>query len=465
MNRKYFIWILFVVLAFASTDVVSQDFVQKDPGEVTNDAKREEIQRYFGYELLLYRYLSLPYDVSVNVNQQANSVDIGIIYILFIPILFLLLLSKRRWIQILTIVYLIFTWSISTSNAFIYSFSKNNVAVNPGSIRSYLKNVSFSDEPFTHMLAWIYQLSLTLYKPLGALGNAVSGDSDYVTYPLIFTAFILISLFLSNFIESFKTKKKLFVAFFWSYSFYWFAFSGGIPWYGNILFLLGLFMIPLLSERLSETSPVESRIINKAFIILGCVWIFFAMALRTSDIQPMMDRKFFAKGVFNPVYYDYATGKIDIDKSLDIIYPEISKAFKKINDDKKAYVLRIGTSFNYFIDNNNQRVVMDNQLGLFHELYKRYTGKLELVDVLKSSGFKYIILDLNTATIDFTPDKSLTSKYAEVLNFAINNPYLKLLATDRVVGNKGANGQMVYTRNIYGEHIEVFGRYAIFEIV
>ena len=116
---------LFMLFLFTGSveDTHAQSNVKEASENIVNDAKREEIQRYFGYELLLYRYLSLPYDVSTNVNQQGNFVDIGVLYILFIPILIVLLLRRRIWIQILVIVYLFFTWIISTSNSFVFSNS------------------------------------------------------------------------------------------------------------------------------------------------------------------------------------------------------------------------------------------------------------------------------------------------------------------------------------------------------
>jgi len=460
-RRRHIIFLLALLfIGFNAPELTSQS---ASSDEIINDSKREEVQRYFGYELLLYRYLSLPYDVSVNVNQQGNFVDIGVLYILFFPLLIVVFLSRKRWGQLLAIGYLLFTWVIATSNAFVFSVSQGNIPGTRASIASYLSSVRFVDEPFGKMAAWLYQLSLFIYQPFERFGNMVSGDSDHITYPVIFSGFVLLSLLIAHLTQRRKPKVKGFIAFFWAYSFYWFAFSGGIIWYGYILLLMGVLVIPFLIGKLEERGFTQAARVQKLFVICGVLWLFFALAYRTSDIQPMMDKKFFAKGLFNPVYYDYAAGKIDEETSLDLIYPGVTKAFAKVNSDN-AYILRVGTSFNYFLKNNHKRVIMDNQLSLFHRLHTRYPDNLTKVDVLKASGIKYIFLDLNTASIDYTPDKSLTSKYSEILRFVVNNPYLKMLSTDRVVGNRNTNGQMIYTRNIYGEEIHQFGRYAIFEI-
>ena len=465
LRFKYILLLILFVLPGSIEDACSQESVQEATENIVNDAKREEIQRYFGYELLLYRYLSLPYDVSINVNQQGNFVDIGILYLLFIPVLIILLLRRRIWIQILAIVYLFFTWIISTSNSFVFSPALGKINSDPSSLNSYLDTTNASSEFVAYFVAKLYSFSHFLYQPLAKLGNSISGNSDYISYPIIFTGFVLVSLAIAKFLENKNVKTKSFIAFLWVYSFYWFAFSGGIVWYGYITLLLGLFLIPVLIRFLEGQDRIAANIIHKAFIICGLIWIFAAVAYRTSDVNPWIDRKFFGKGIFNPVYYDYATGKTNKTKSLDAIYADISKAFTRINQDKEAIVLRIGTSFGYFINNNHKRVVIDNQLGLFHELNKRYPDRNILTQVLKASGIKYIMLDLNTATIDNTPDQSLTLKYREILIYVVNNPSLRLLATDRVVGTKDQNGQMIYSRQMLGETVYQNGRYAIFEII
>ena len=57
-----------------------------DLNSIENDLKREEVQRYFGYENLLFRYFTLPYDISVNVNQQGRFVDIGFFLLALLPL-------------------------------------------------------------------------------------------------------------------------------------------------------------------------------------------------------------------------------------------------------------------------------------------------------------------------------------------------------------------------------------------
>ena len=72
MRRISYISILVLILSFVD-GVVAQN-----NNALLSDTKREEIQRYFGYEVLPIRYLSLPYDAGINTNQSGDFVDIGL---------------------------------------------------------------------------------------------------------------------------------------------------------------------------------------------------------------------------------------------------------------------------------------------------------------------------------------------------------------------------------------------------
>ena len=65
------------------------NFLKKETGGQENTAKSEEIQRYLGYESGFPRYLSLPYDLTMNSNiKLERGLNIGFLFFLFLPILF-----------------------------------------------------------------------------------------------------------------------------------------------------------------------------------------------------------------------------------------------------------------------------------------------------------------------------------------------------------------------------------------
>lgn len=432
--------------------------------EYIGDTKREEIQRYFGYELLLYRYLSLPYDVTVNTNQTSSFVDVGFLIILFLPILLLILLRRKKVAFFLFLFYLTFLWIISTSNSYVFSHAVAKVELRDGALNKYLNSVDFAQEPLDQIVGYIHNFSLLLYTPLKTIGEAISGDSDHVTYPIIFLLFVLVSYFLARYLKDSEVHSKFFYGFCWIYGLYWLIFSGGIIWYGYILiFVLYLLLFKLFSQPFIKEFFL-SKVLWVLFIGLGIFWCTIASVDRISHIRRNIPEEHLGKGMLHLEFYDYAYQKVSKDQVLEQSAPNLGNALKKINNDIDSYVLRIGTSFTYFIEKNNERVFKDNQMGLFHPAYARYENKDELVDVFMASNFKYIIVDLNTTNIDNTPGKTLTKKYNQLMDFVSNNPRVQLIATDRVV-SYNEDGQTKYYNALSGGKEAFPGSYAIFELI
>ncbi len=449
--------------SFLSVDLVGQG--NPNPEESINSTKREEVQRYFGYELLLYRYLSLPYDASINVNQSGNFVDIGLVFIVFFPLLLLIGASRNKLSLIMSSFYLFFTWIISTSNSFIFSPSKQKINSGVSEIDAYLSQVTFGHEPLAHLVCYMYKISLAIYQPFLIIGKAISGNSDYITYPLFFAIFILISLKLLSYFSRVNHDQKYFLTLFWVYSFFWLVFSGGIVWYGNILLLMGLFAISIFINNESKISPKSRKVLKNSFVGFCIIWLLLGTVVRVSNIMPYQKAEDLGTGLYNPIFYEYATGKLNKSESVGVIYNDIDKAIAKINNESKSKIWKVGTTFSYFINKNNKRIISDNQLGAFKILRKRFPENIDLVNFFRANNIKYIMVDLNTHRLDNTPNKTLTKKFADLVYFVYNNPNMNLIATDRVVGNKNLKGETIYTRNINGEIIQTFGRFAIYEIL
>ena len=460
LSLRLVLMVLFISLSI-QTNVLCQD--KKEKYE-SYDTKREEIQRYFGYELLLYRYLSVPYDLSVNTTMNTNFVEVGFLFIVFIPILLLLLLVKKPIYYWLFFMYLAFLWVISTSNSFVFSHQKAKVDTTTTALDSYIDEVAFSQEPLDIIVAKIHIASRFIYSPLERIGYAISGDQDHITYPFLFMWLIILSLGLLHFTKGLDKNLRYFFALSWLYFFYWATFGGGIIWYGYILIPLFYVVIFKLFDVVRRTNFTTHKILYPIFIALSVFWIFMASVDRVSYIQPNITAEHLGKGIFNPVFFDYACGKITESEAIDKMYAGIGSALTQINSDKDSYIWRVGTSMTYFIDNNSTRVVKDNQLGLFHPLDYTYPDKEELVDVMKTSNFKYLIIDLLTPTIDQTPNLTLSTKYNNLIDFVSNNPRVKLLATDRIL-YRNNNGREETFYGFSTQNVKYNGRYAIFEFI
>lgn len=450
-----------LVIIFLVGDINAQ--TDQTNTEVESDSKREEVQRYFGYELLLYRYLTLPYDVSLNVNEHGSFVEIGFLYVLFFPVL-LLFLSRKKLLYYLGILFFtLFSWIISTSNSFIFSHTKGKIDTSLDAIDKYIAASENSQESVSLLMAGITKFSLLLYKPFLALGEAISGNKDGVTYPVIIILFLLGSILLNYITRNEKRSHRLFYTLFWTYSFFWFAFSGGIIWYGYILLFLGIFILNMLLRKLENEEPRIGKYLKYAFLGFGSIWIFLGFVSRLSSIQDISYPSEIGKGLMNAAFYEYGLGRIEKNEALDRAYPNVSTGLKAINNDPEALVWRVGTSLTYFINNNTERVFMDNQLGAFYEIHRKYPNRNDLIDVFKASDVRYIIVDLHTAQIDKTPQKTLTEKYRQLLLFLMDNPRAQLLATDRVLKTKNVNNNIDYFYGVFGE-VYQFGSYAIYQL-
>jgi hypothetical protein len=428
------------------------------------DTKREEIQRYFGYEILLYRYLSVPYDVSVQANQTGNFVEIGFLLIIFMPLVLLILFMRKPVYYWLFLLYLIFLWIISTSNSWMFSHQKSKIDTTPENLTQYIQEVSFQREPLDMVAGRIHLVSQTLYKPFKSIGEIISGNEDYITYPILFLFFVLMSIGIIRMTGMLTHKLKLFIALTWLYYFYWTTFGGGIIWYGYILILLLYISLIKLFELVKQQNAFLYKLLYPTFVGVAIFWIVMASVDRISNIQPNVTADNLGKGIFNAVFFDYACGKIDKNEAIAKMYPNSGDAIARMNSDKDNYIWRVGTSMTYFIENNNERIVMDNQLGLFHPLNYTYPDKEELVEVMKASNFKYLIVDLQTATIDITPNKTLTKKYNNLIEFVTNNPKAKLIGTDRILARIN-NGKQENYYGFSGDQVYYNGRYAIFEFI
>ncbi len=452
---------LFLVLALIIlfSMMAVESYAQNKQG----DSKREEIQRYFGYETLMYRYLSIPYDVSMNINVRGDFTNVGFLYLLLIPLLFMIKYRRKKWVAIGMPLLLILLFIMSSSNGFILE-DKNSQLIGNLDGKHHYKYVD--GEAFsTKVVKSMYNLNNTLYTPLKYIGNKISGNRDYITYPLVLLLFLGFS-FLLYFQFRFQSKWYVFLvaSLFWIFSFFWYILSSGIIWYGFLAFLLGLICMVLLLPSNEEDTKVASYTRIGFYSLFG-LWICVGLISRMSNINPSTPIPLLGQTMLNNVFLNQMVGNINETQTVDYFYKDLSNVLKKVNLEDKSLVYRVGTSFTYFIRNNHNRVFLDNQLGFFRRLEKRIPSKIERSEILKAYGFKYLIIDLNTPSLDNTPEKSLVDKFNGLIDFVYKNPKVRLLTTNRqvkVIKDGEVTNQTAF--DVFGK-VEVYGSFAIYEIL
>ncbi len=436
------------------------------------DTQREEIQRYFGYEILPFRYLSLPYDASVNANENALSIEIGFIYFAFLPLLVLLYFYHKTWFRILILLTILFVWIIGSANSYVFSFEGVIHPSGRNEMVDYLLSpISFLKEPSAHITAYFYYLSSLVYDPIESLAELVSGDEDFITYPLLVLLLLVSYYILHRELRNVSIANRIIVSVFWLFFFLWLKFSAGIVWYGFAMLTIGLVLILKLIQIGNPKFPRATTFLRYLFFINCSIWISGAILLRFGEVNNNAEASDLGKAMFNQIFYKYQIGELDDYGVLTQLYTGgFEKALARMNSENESRILRIGTSFSYFIKENSKRVFIDNQLGLFEKVRSEIKDKEDVIEAFESSGFKYIIVDVNTPFIDDTPEGTLRKKYDRLIFTIRDNPKLKLIATNRIFAEKMPNGQNKLYYRMFPDktkNMEIFygGQYGIYEII
>ncbi len=426
-----------------------------------NTAVREEIQRYMGYEVLPARYLSLPYDSTMNTNVGGNFIDITFLLLMLIPVFFLLGYRENPIGSLIFMVICSTLFIISLANTSIYTFKKDGALQEMATsqeLKEYAQATDLFDAPSTVMLVQIKRLANWCYTPFDYVFNSFSGDRDFITYPILLLLFIGGFFIIESRTKQHSIERRALFLFIYFYSFLWLLLTAGIIWYGYLMIALGIpVCIYPLTQLTSKTSPFQKGLFWATSGIL-VLWLAMMVSYRFSNyIYKSPNTK---EQLFDTATIQYQTGEYSKQDLLNHFFPNFDAARQLINKEDTSLVYRVGTVLPFFIKKNDRRVLIDNQLGLFNQLLNRYQKKYELTMVFRESGFRYILYDLRTASIDQTPEKTLTQKNKSFLQFLYQNEYLELIGTNRKI--RLPDGREDY--EVFGNEIIDYGTFAIYRI-
>lgn len=104
-----------------------------------------------------------------------------------------------------------------------------------------------------------------------------------------------------------------------------------------------------------------------------------------------------------------------------VLYPD--------KDEKNTSpIYRIGTFLTYFIDNNRSRFYDDSLVMNFGKFFYD-SNPNTTIERMKKLGLKYLLVDLNAATIDKDPRHDLTKRFEQLLS-TFRSDKLELIQTD-----------------------------------
>ena len=433
--------------------------------DLQNTAVRVEVQRYMGYEILPVRYLSLPYDLTMNANEQVQLLDIGVLLLIFVPIVLLLgFRDKPRmqgWVMLSCMLLLV----ISTANGIITNLDMAPFHTSAQALEEYLQKTAFPDAPTGVLMAGFYQFFTAIYSGIQHLLSLVSGDRDAVTYPLLLLVFVLF----------FQVTKKRFAGreawmqglsvFLYVYLFFWLILSSGIVWYGLLTFpLLTLLVFKSIKQEAHPQGLLEKVSLYSFYFVVGA-WLLMGFANRFSNIKiaSFNTDSLVGKRLYDPAFVKYQVGDYTEAQVTDAFYANLNQAVQTMNQETNSLIYNVGTRFNFFIRENDKRVFKDNQLDFFQQIYSKHSASGQVIPMLKQSGFKYIMVDFNTPTLDNTPEQTLVGRYKTLMAFLVNDPDLEVIATNRIV-KIVTDGKEQDQYGIYGGPGQNPGSFAIFEI-
>ena len=110
----------------------------------------------------------------------------------------------------------------------------------------------------------------------------------------------------------------------------------------------------------------------------------------------------------------------------NLLYGQI--VHPKEDNKNPAILLRIGTFLTYYVSENRSRYLDDSLLFEFNR-YLYDTNPQVTIERLKTLGIRYVLMDLNAATIDRDPARNLTKRYESLLQ-TVKDPGFSLITTD-----------------------------------
>ena len=455
--RKHFLALtILVVLCMPN---LSAENVQSNSDESTG--LREEIQRYFGYEELLYRYVTLPYDLNSNTNQQGTFVDLGYLLLAILPLIILSFLSSKRWVFYLGITIFILYLFIGFRYSFIQDINNNRYNPAQGDLMLTYEVSRWDGWILQH----IYQLAGWIINPIVDYINTFKGVHGKITYPFMFLIFAAGLFGITK--TKVKSDSKFIAMALFGFGFLWWLLSGGIIWYGYLMIPIGLMFI---FKGMNMNKDLFSQSIIKWIIGISIfIWMIMAVFLRISSINMVNyattnDHSQLGKHIVEPRIFPHTIGNADYNSSLELLSKNLSIAIHHLNrDDGKIY--KAGTSLDFDIKNNNFRIIEDNSLSYFKRLVDRHQTRTAVTEEFKRQEVKYILLDLMMPTLDRTPEKTLTEKYVTIINFLRDNAGLNLITTDRLVRSNRTDGSKYEHYHLTGDEYLIPGTFILYEVI
>lgn len=394
-------------------------------------ARREELQRYLGFESGLPLYLSLPYDLTMNVNfPDKTYLDIGFLFLLILPLLFFGngVENQKKNIALLIVFELILLIAIGAAYGGLDGFDhqvasqeiKDLIAGQPAIFAKPFGAVYYGLMSLLFLMTSLLTPLLNLFTGMNIVGVMIS--------LLALTGFLYWASRprLQQMPKGFKAFCSLLLA----CLFIWLLLGNGIPWYAFPA-------LPLLPVLMTYYFDQPSRLYGASY--QGVVHYFMACSFSLYLLMTLFLHFSLPGGgsriekFLHTPFMNYAGQKMTQQETLGKFNAFYPQAIDMINHYPTNNVFRVGTYLSYHIYNNDRRVFENNQLGFYGRVMNQVRRPEDFLRILKENDFKFVLYDLKSAGIDKTPDKSLLKKNQEFINLLLNSNDARLVLTDNIV--------------------------------
>lgn len=426
----------------------------------SGQSQNEDLWRYFGYDKWINNYLKLPPNLTFQKNQPGEFTDITYIFLAFIPIIFLFIRWRKNYFPIAAwVLSIILFWYYFTNS---WSKILGNIFAVENLLWWYLVLIiiNISIVWFSHFtldesidenkkikelivflgiywflfavsafgIVWygivIYYVFFALIGLAGisfiAYKEEDRKDEDTfwlkVTLTVIFSIFIAIYFLRSSFPHWWNNLRE---AVWYSEFKYWLltqeeAIFGYRQDYTNSIAAMNIKDTTILIQKAKEKAKTET--LRNLFASEKFEWI--SVRDFTSVLFSLQSTK--DKAVQN-----------DAKQVADFIYKSVlyprEYAKELVNT---GGIYRIGTFMTYLINQNRERYLDDSLIFLFDTFFYDKDPSVT-AERMKKMWIKYLLVDLNAATIDKDPRRALTNRFEELL-LTMKSTKLNLVDTDNI---------------------------------
>lgn len=421
----------------------------------------EDMWRYFWYENWVNNYLKLPWNLTMQSNQGWEYTEITYIFLALIPIILVFLAYKNylfAWILILATLFWWMYFNSKYSTSLTDFFSKQTLPFGYIYIvwSFFLPLVFFLYSLKNDKLSQIFKINSVFFASYTLLFVVAAYWIVWYWIAMYFSLLLMIAIGLSYISEESKNQTYNGIKLFWSailliiISIYFFKSSlpHGINNIAQAWFPEFKAWTVNQEEWIFRSHPDYFEILANLNITDKDKLVSESLATLDNEgqLKKLINANLWAKPAISTLesflreltFADLSKYKIDANTALilksdarpllNTIYNAVLYPSKELQNNDKIY--RIGTFLTYFISNNRTRYYDDSLVTNFWQYFYDKNPDVA-VERMKKVWLKYLLTDLNAATIDKDPRHNLTVRYENLLR-TFKSDKLELIQTDSI---------------------------------